>query len=88
MSKEYEEDGIAVNALWPRTMVATAAVANLLGGGKSIRHSRKDTIVSDAAYYILTSDSKKTTGNFYIVIYTIFLLQFIKDDEVLASNGV
>jgi len=76
MTEEFKEDGIAVNALWPRTAIATAAVKNLLGGETSIKHSRKPEIVADAAYYILTSPSRECTGNFFI------------DDEVLMENGV
>ena len=76
MAEEFKKDGISVNALWPRTAIATAAVRNLLGGKTNIKHSRKPEIVADAAYYILTKPSKETTGNFFI------------DDEVLVENGV
>jgi citronellol/citronellal dehydrogenase len=58
---------VAVNALWPRTAIATAAVKNLLGGDDAVRKSRTDAIMGDSAYIILTSDSKKNTGNYYIV---------------------
>lgn len=75
MSDEFKEDGIACNTLWPRTAIATAAVQNLLGGDAVMKMSRTPEIMADAAYHILTSDSTKTTGNFYL------------DDEVLASNG-
>jgi citronellol/citronellal dehydrogenase len=76
MSEELKKDGIAVNALWPRTPIATAAVQNLLGGDAAIRGSRKPEIVADAAHAILTRDSRTCTGNFFI------------DDEVLAEVGV
>ncbi|MBD3211802.1 MAG: SDR family NAD(P)-dependent oxidoreductase [Candidatus Lokiarchaeota archaeon] len=76
MSEEFKKDRIAVNALWPRTAIATAAVKNLLGGETSIKHSRKPEIVADAAFFILTSPSKECTGNFFI------------DDEVLIENGI
>ena len=76
MSEELKPDGVAVNALWPRTTIATAAVQNLLGGDEMIRRSRKPEIMADAAYFILTSDSRSHTGNFFI------------DDEVLAAHGV
>jgi len=78
LSEELKDRGIAVNALWPRTAIATAAVQNLLGGDELMRHSRKPEIVADAAYFILTSRSgdKENSGNFYI------------DDEVLMANGV
>ncbi len=76
MSEELRHDGIAVNALWPRTPIATAAVQNLLGGAATIRGSRKPEIVADAAHVILTKESGTCTGNFFI------------DDEVLAKAGV
>jgi len=76
MNEEFREAGIAVNALWPRTAIATAAVKFALGGDNMMRVSRKDTIMSDAAYVILTSNSETTTGNFFM------------DDEVLVSMGV
>lgn len=76
MHEELRADGIAVNALWPRTPIATAAVQNLLGGDATIRASRKPEIVADAAYAILARDSRQCTGNFFI------------DDEVLAEAGV
>lgn len=68
-----KEDGIGCNTLWPRTMVASAAVKNLLGGDASIKKSRTPDILGDAAYIILTSDSKATTENYFV------------DDEVVAS---
>ncbi|MFW9938294.1 MAG: SDR family oxidoreductase [Candidatus Thorarchaeota archaeon] len=76
MAEEFRKDGIAVNALWPRTAIATAAVKNLLGGSAAVKHSRKPEIVADAAYFILTKPSKECTGNFFI------------DDEVLLENGI
>lgn len=76
LSEEQSDNGIGCNTLWPRTSIATAAVKNLLGGGPTIDGSRTPEIMGDAAYVILTSDSKKTNG------------QFFMDDEVLASVGV
>jgi len=76
MSEEFRDDGIAVNALWPRTIIATAAIRNLLGGEAAVRQCRKPEIVGDAAHAILTRNSRENTGNFYI------------DDEVLAEEGV
>jgi len=76
MAGEFREQGIAVNALWPRTTIATAAVQNLLGGQELARRSRKPEIMGDAAHVILTKPSREFTGNFCI------------DDEVLASAGV
>jgi citronellol/citronellal dehydrogenase len=67
---------IGVNALWPRTVIATSAVQNLLGGDPLIARSRKPDIMADAAHAILTRDAKKTGGNFFI------------DDEVLRAEGV
>jgi citronellol/citronellal dehydrogenase len=75
MAGEFREAGIAVNALWPRTVIATAAVQNLLGGDATIRGSRQPEIVADAAHVILTRPSRECTGNFFI------------DDEVLRSGG-
>lgn len=76
MSAEFKKYNIAVNSLWPRTAIATAAVNNLLGGEAVMKISRTVDIMSDAAYVILTSDSTKTTGQYFV------------DDEVLASEGV
>ena len=76
MAEEFKNEGIAVNALWPRTSIATAAVRNLLGGKSAVRHSRKPEIVADAAYLILTKLSKDCTGNFFI------------DDEILKEHGI
>jgi len=76
MAEELRPKGIAVNALWPKTVIATAAVQNLLGGDDSIRRCRTADIVADAAYVILTSPSRETTGNFFI------------DEDVLRRAGV
>ena len=76
MSREFQEEGVAFNCLWPRTAIATAAVQNLLGGRTAMAKSRQPKIMGDAAYIILTSDSKKVTGNFFL------------DDEVLLGSGV
>lgn len=76
MAGEFRSKGIAFNALWPRTAIATAAVKNLLGGNEGIRRSRKPEIMADAAHWIFTQPSREVTGNFFI------------DDEVLAKTGV
>ena len=76
MAAEFRADGIAVNALWPRTTIATSAVRNLLGGEAMVRRSRRPEIVADAAHAILTRPSRSFTGNFCI------------DDEVLAAAGI
>ena len=65
MSAELAEQGIAANALWPRTVIWTAAVENLLAP-HARPHCRKPEIMADAAYAILTSDSRQCTGNFFI----------------------
>jgi citronellol/citronellal dehydrogenase len=75
MAEEFKQDGIAVNSLWPKTLIATAAIANNIS--KIIYHmSRKPSIVADAAYEILTSDSRTLTG------------QFLIDEEVLRKKGI
>jgi citronellol/citronellal dehydrogenase len=76
MAEELRPDGIAVNSLWPRTIIATAAVQNLLGGDEAMARSRKPEIVADAAHAILTRPSGECTGNFFL------------DDEVLAEEGI
>ncbi len=75
-AEEFRAEGIAANALWPRTLIATAAVQNLLGGDEMVRRSRTPEIMGDAAHAILTRPSRACTGNFFI------------DDEVLAAEGV
>ena len=70
MAEEFKKDGIAVNSLWPKTLIATAAIE--VNFPKIIYHaSRKPIIVADAAYEILTSDSRKVTGNFFIDEYLL-----------------
>jgi citronellol/citronellal dehydrogenase len=76
MSEGFRPYGIGVNGLWPRTIIATAAVHNILGGEDSVKRSRTPEIMADAAYFILTRDSRTTTGNFFV------------DEEVLASEGI
>lgn len=75
MSAEFADDGIAVNALWPRTVIATAAV-RMLGGSALANAARQPSIVADAAHAILTRDSREFTGNFCI------------DEDVLRETGV
>ena len=74
MAGEFARDGIAVNALWPRTAIDTAALQMIPGVDTDF--CRKPEILSDTAYIILNRDSKTTTGNFFV------------DDEVLASEGI
>ena len=67
LSEELRKDGVAVNALWPRTTIATAALANIPGGGDKLsRMSRSPEILADAAHMIFTQPSKSFTGNFLI----------------------
>lgn len=75
MAEEFRKQGIAVNSLWPKTLIATAAIANNFP--KDFYHaSRKPSIVADAAYAIITSDSREVTGNFFI------------DEDLLRARGV
>ena len=76
MAEEFKDEGVAVNALWPRTAVATAAIKNALGGDSIMNISRSPEIMADAAHVILTKNSREFTGNFCI------------DDNLLADNGV
>ena len=73
---ELRADRVAANSLWPRTLIATAAVANLLGGEQALARSRTPAIVADAAHAILGRDPGTCTGNHFI------------DDEVLLDEGV
>jgi citronellol/citronellal dehydrogenase len=66
MAAEFQEYGIAVNALWPRTTIATAAIKNILGGDKLMRMSRSSDIMGDAAHLIFTQPSREFTGRFLI----------------------
>jgi citronellol/citronellal dehydrogenase len=75
LSAELKASGVAVNALWPRTTIATAAVGNLLGGDAMMRASRKPQIMGDAAHAIFTKPSREFTGQFCI------------DDKVLYASG-
>ncbi|QEC50673.1 NAD(P)-dependent oxidoreductase [Baekduia soli] len=76
MAEEFKDDGIACNSLWPKTLVATAAVQNLLGGDAAMARSRRPEIVADAAHAVLTRDSRECTGNLYLV------------EDVLEAEGV
>ena len=76
LAGELREPGIAVNALWPRTTIATAAIKNLLGGERVMRMSRTPAIMADAAYFVFHKPARSFTGNFLI------------DDTFLASEGI
>ncbi|OGT37497.1 MAG: short chain dehydrogenase [Gammaproteobacteria bacterium RIFCSPHIGHO2_12_FULL_37_14] len=75
MAEEFKHEGIAVNSLWPKTLIATAAIS--VNFSKLLYHaSRKPSIMADAAYEILTSNSREVTGNFFI------------DEHLLKTRGV
>jgi citronellol/citronellal dehydrogenase len=76
MAEEFKPLGIAVNALWPRTIIATSALAMIPGMRERLENCRTPEILADAAHAILTRDSRTATGNFYI------------DEDVLAEEGV
>jgi citronellol/citronellal dehydrogenase len=76
LAEEGRPHGVAANTLWPRTLIATAAVQNLLGGEASMARSRRPEIVADAAHAILTRPAAACTGRSFI------------DDDVLAEEGV
>lgn len=76
LAEELRPRGIAANSLWPKTLIATSAVENLLGGAAAIDRARTPTIVADAAHVILTATAKTTTGQFFI------------DEDVLRAHGV
>ncbi|MBM6620427.1 NAD(P)-dependent oxidoreductase [Micrococcaceae bacterium RIT802] len=76
LAEELRGDGIAVNSLWPATIIDTAAIRNMPGGEQMVRGARKDVIVSDAAAAILARPASECTGNFFI------------DEEVLRAEGV
>jgi citronellol/citronellal dehydrogenase len=75
-AEELREAGIASNALWPRTLIATAAVQNLLGGDAAMARARKPELYADAAYAIVTRPSRECTGNTYLC------------EDVLVEEGV
>jgi citronellol/citronellal dehydrogenase len=76
LAQDEAESGIGANCLWPRTIIATAAVQNLLGGDQAMAAARTPEIYADAAYEILCRDPRECTGNAYI------------DDDVLTEAGV
>jgi citronellol/citronellal dehydrogenase len=76
MAEEFRGTGIGVNALWPRSVIATSAIAMIPGASEQVDGMRKPEIVADAAHAILVRDAKATTGRFFI------------DEEALAEAGV
>ena len=75
MAEEFKKEGIAVNALWPHSVIATAAISNVVAGEEAFPHCRKPEILADAAYVILSRKASEYTGNFCI------------DDVLLNQNG-
>jgi len=75
MAEEFREQGVAFNALWPRTGIATAAIEFALTGEEGMKHCRTTDIISDAAYAIFNKPSRQCTGNFFI------------DDVLLYAEG-
>jgi len=75
-AQEFRDAGIASNALWPRTLIATAAVQNLLGGDEAMAKSRRPELYADAAHAVITRPSRECTGNMYLC------------EDVLAEDGV
>lgn len=76
LAEELRQAGIAVNSLWPRTIIATAAIRNVLGGEAAMARARDPRIMGDAAHAILTRPAREATGTFFV------------DDEVLAEAGI
>jgi citronellol/citronellal dehydrogenase len=76
IAEELRADGIASNTLWPRTLVATAAVQNLLGGAEAMARARKPEVYADAAYAILNKPATEYTGNSVLC------------EDVLLESGV
>ncbi|MFO1324576.1 MAG: NAD(P)-dependent oxidoreductase [Burkholderiales bacterium] len=76
MAEEFRASGVALNALWPRTVIATAAIAMIPGAREQVHRMRKPEIVADAAHVVLTRDARTTTGNFFL------------DEDVLREAGV
>ena len=76
LAAELREDGIASNALWPRTLVATAAVQNLLGGDAAMARARRPEVYADAAYAVLNRPARECTGNTFLC------------EDVLVEEGV
>ena len=76
LAEELKEDGIAVNSLWPCTIIDTAAIRNLPGGGQIAQAARSPQIMAEAAHAVLTRPSRECTGNFFT------------DEQVLGQEGV
>jgi citronellol/citronellal dehydrogenase len=81
LAEELKRDGIALNALWPRTTIATAAINNLLGGAMLMRMSRKPEILADAAHLIFMQPAKSFTGHFLIDDTLLYEVGGVRDFE-------
>jgi citronellol/citronellal dehydrogenase len=86
LAEELREDGVASNALWPRTLVATAAVQNLLGGDEAMKMSRTPAVYADAAYEILTRESREFTGQ-AVLCEDVLKASGVTDFSVYAADG-
>lgn len=75
-AEELREEGIAANTLWPRTLIATAAIQNILGGEEAMRRTRSPAIVADCFHAIVTRPARECTGNTFL------------DEDVLAAEGI
>ena len=75
MAGEFRDQGVAFNALWPKTTIATAAIQNIVGGDEMMKKSRTPDIMADAAWEILTRSSRECSGNFFV------------DEDVLREGG-
>ena len=82
LARELRDDGIAVNALWPRTTIATAAIENVLGGDTLMRMSRKPEILGDAAHLVFRQSAAKFSGNFLIDDTFLHKVGGVNDFEV------
>ncbi len=76
LAEEFKDDGVAVNSLWPATLIDTAAIRNMRGGSRLVRAARSPGIVADAAHAVLVRSARSCTGNFYT------------DEQVLREEGV
>jgi citronellol/citronellal dehydrogenase len=76
LAEEFRSEGIASNALWPRTLIGTAAVQNLLGGDAAMARSRRPELYADAAHAVVTRSSRECTGNLFLC------------EDVLAEEGI
>ena len=81
LADELKGDGIAVNALWPRSTIATAAIKNVLGGDRLMRMSRKPDILADAAHLIFCQDAKTFAGHFLIDDTFLYEIGGVRDFE-------